>query len=116
MNLRRISPQQIAKLNGYTGLSKKVRFKNKNGGGRFVLGTIVDEISIISFDYKHVIQKIELAPSASWDGSRYAYRSGYYTWDASMQYVKWGQYHACLSERECEKLLKLAQRKRWPIF
>lgn len=81
-----------------------------------MIGQVVDEISILSFDYKHVIQKIELAPEHSWDGSKFAYRSGYYTWDGPMEGIKWGQYHACLSEKEYRTLAAAAKKKGWPMF
>jgi hypothetical protein len=115
-NVRQITRAQRQKLATYTGLGKQVKFKDKNGGPRFVLGRVVDEVAILSGDYKHVIQKIELIPSQSWDGSRFAYRSGYYTWDASMLQVKWGQYHACLSAREFARLAREARRKGWLAF
>ena len=115
-NVRKINRAQRQKLATYTGLGKQVRFKDKNGGPRFVLGRVIDEVAILSGDYKHVIQKIELVPSQSWDGSRFAYRSGYYTWDRPFAQVKWGQYHACLSAREFARLAKEARRKGWAAF
>lgn len=115
-NVRRITQAQRQKLARYTGIGKRVMFKDKNEGSHFVLGKVVDEIAIISFDYKYVIQKIELVESQSWDGSRFAYRSGYYTWDAPMRQVRWGQYHVCLSARELARLTKEARRKGWAVF
>ncbi len=114
--VRKISPEQTSKLESYTGLNKIVTFKNKYAAGKVLLGTVEDEVSLISFDYKYVVQKIRLAPNIAWDGSQYAYRSGYYTFDGNMQKVLWGQYHSCLSEREYEQLLALARAKGWPVL
>jgi hypothetical protein len=114
--VRPITPDQAKELDSYTGLNKPVEFKNKYEPGKVLLGKIIDEVGFISFDYKYVIQKIELAPNISWDGSRYAYRSGYYTFDGNLRKVFWGQYHACLSEREYEQLLALARAKGWPVL
>ena len=112
-NVVPISPQQTEKLDSYTGLNKKVVFKDKHTGKRFVVGKIVDEVSVLSFNYKYVYQKIELAPDMTWDGSRYAYRDGYYTWDAKMVKVVWGQFHALPSEKEKRGLLKSAYSRGW---
>lgn len=112
-NIRHISQQQTDKLNSYTGLNKNVKFKNKNKNGQFLFGKVVDEVSLISFDYKYVLQRIELAPSIAWDSCRYACRIGYYTWDRKMKKVVWGQYHALPSETEMQELLTKMRAKGW---
>jgi hypothetical protein len=114
--VRAITPEQKKRLDSYTGLNHPVEFKNKYRPGKVRLGRVIDEVGFISFDYKYVIQKIELEHNIIWDGSRYAYRSGYYTFDGRMEKVVWGQYHSCLSEREYEQLLALARAKGWPVL
>ena len=115
-NVRRITAAQTEKLDSHSGQGKKVTFNDKHTGNKFIVGRVVDEVSVTSFNYKYVLQRILLAPRMSWDGSKYAYRDGYYTWDAKMKKVVWGQYHSLPSEREKTSLLKLARRKDWPIF
>lgn len=112
-NVRPITQQQTEKLDTYTGLNKKVFFKDKHTDKRFAVGKVVDEVSVLSFNYKYVFQKVELAPGMTWDGSRYAYRDGYYTWDAKMEKVLWGQYHPLPSEKEKRSLLRKAKNKGW---
>ncbi len=114
--VRRLTPEQTKKLESYSGINKQVTFKNKYAPGKITLGTIVDEVGFVSFDYKYVIQKIRLMPNIVWDGSEFAFRSGYYTFDGTMQKVLWGQYHSCLSEREYKELLTLARAKGWPVL
>jgi len=114
--VRSLAPEQTKKLESYSGINKRVTFKNKYAPGKVLLGTIVDEVGIVSFDYKYVVQKIRLAPEIVWDGSEFAYRNGYYTFDGTMQKVLWGQYHSCLSECEYEQLLTLARAKGWPVL
>ena len=79
------------------------------------MGTIVDEVSILVGDYKHLIQKVEFSSGISWDESRYAYRTGYYTWDAGYKRLTWGQYTQFLTEKEYKQLLSLARAKQWDI-
>lgn len=115
--VRSLTPEQTRKLESYSGINKPVTFKDKYAPGRkIVLGTIVDEVGFVSFDYKYVVQKIKLTPNIVWDGSEFAYRSGYYTFDGTMKKVLWGQYHSCLSEREYKELLTLARAKGWPVL
>ena len=112
-NIVSISRQHAEKLNSYSGLDRKVIFKDKHTTKPFVVGRVVDEVSVLSFNYKYVFQKIELAPGVTWDDSIYAYRDGYYTWDAKMIRVVWGQFHALPSEKEKRELLRKANEKGW---
>ena len=52
---------------------------------------------------------------AYWDGSKYGYRTGYYTYDKNMKYIVWGQFTQFLTEKEYNKLLTKARAKGWPI-
>lgn len=77
------------------------------------MGKVVDEVYIIVNDYKHMIQKIEFAQGLSWDRSKYAYRTGYYTWDANFKRIIWGQFTQFLTEKEYSRLLEQARKKGW---
>lgn len=82
-----------------------------------VVGEVVGEVSIISgdADYKHVLHRIRQTEEASSDGSQYAYRLGYWTFTGDGRSVKWGQYHAILSEKEWADLMRQARDKGWGI-
>lgn len=107
--------QRIATLNQYSGVGRDVSFKHKNPKrkGRWDVGEIEDEVSIIVNDYKHVLQRILLR--RSWDNSKYAYRTGYWTWTADGRRVVWGQYHQVLSEGDFCDLLRRARAKGWRL-
>src|ERR1700690_211869 len=100
----------------FSGLGKTVKFKHKGRAGYRLIGTIVDEVSLICDEYKHVMQRIRFEPDASNDGCRYAYRTGYWTWRGDGKGVVWGQYTQLLSEREQRKMIARAKAKGWPIF
>jgi len=108
--------EQKHKLENMTKLGRTVTHKIKGGTGRQVMGKVVDEVYIIVGDYKHMIQKIEFQEGAGWGGNRYAYRAGYYTYDAGRKHVKWGQYTPFLTESEYRDLLGKAKAKGWNIF
>lgn len=112
-----MTKKQREKLAGATGMGKLVHFKLKGGIERREMGLIVDEVYVIVGEYKHLIQRIQIRSEASyWDGSRFAYRTCYYTYDAQRKHVKFGQYTAFLTEKEYEKLLSKAKKKGWRIF
>lgn len=110
-----IKRQAILRAN-YSGTGKFVKFKHKGREGYRLIGEIVDEVSVICDEYKHVMQRIRFSPDASNDGCRYAYRTGYWTWTADGKKVVWGQYTQLLSEREQRKMIARARAKGWPIF
>jgi hypothetical protein len=107
---------QLKRLEGMTRVGRDVVFKHKGGGGRRVVGKVEDEVYVMVGDYKHVIQRIRFAPGVSWDGSEYAYRTGYYTYDASMRRIVWGQYTQFLTQLEYAALLGKVWAKGWPVF
>ena len=111
-----MTPQQRAKLERMSRLGQTVTHKRKGGAGREVVGTVVDEVYIIVSDYKHMIQQIRFPDHARWDGSEFAYRVGYYTYDASGKHIKWGQYTSVLTESQYRELLAKARAKGWDIF
>jgi hypothetical protein len=88
---------------------RDVHFKNKSGPGRWKDGVVEDEVYIIVGDYKHLIQKIRFIDGVSWDGSIFAYRTGYYTFQHGKRYIKWGQYTQFLTENEYRTLLQKAK-------
>jgi hypothetical protein len=110
-----MTPEQAQRLENKSSLNQRMIFKNKHGGGSRTMGTIVDEVSILVGDYKHLIQKVEFCVGMSWDESRYAYRTGYYTWDAGYRRLTWGQFTQFLTEKEYKRLLSLARAKQWDI-
>jgi hypothetical protein len=96
-------------------LGRVVWFKNKGGAGKWPVGPVVDEVYIIVGDYKHLIQKIRFATSG-WDGSEFAYRTGYYTYAHGKKVIKWGQYTQFLTEKEYSCLLQKAKDRGWPVM
>lgn len=104
-------------LNAYTMFGKDVRFKVKGGVGQYTVGTVEDEVSVITGEYKHVMHRIRLAPGpAKWWKSLYAYRTGYYTWTADKRRVVWGQFHQLILELYFSRLIKKASAKGWPCL
>jgi len=94
------SPEEIERfkklleeLQGKTTIKKEIRFKDKETGTYSQVGTIVDEVSVVCFDYKYFIQKIKYtSPWVESMGEEYGYRIGYYTIDAKKTKILWGQY------------------------
>ena len=114
-NVKSITAAQTEKLDSHSGQGKKVTFNDKHTGNKFIVGRVVDEVSVTSFNYKYVLQRIRSAHVLG-RVEVCIQIDGYYTWDAKMKKVVWGQYHSLPSEREKTSLLKLARRKDWPIF
>ncbi len=109
--------EQKARLESMSMIGRKISCKDKlQREPRWEPGTVIDEVYIMVSDYKHMIQKIEFADRQSWDGSKFAYRTGYYTYDKDMKHIKWGQYTQFLTEKEYRELLKRAREKGWEIF
>lgn len=111
-----LSDSEEKRLRDASMLRKTVIFKHKGLNSRRVMGTVVDEVSIIVGDYKHLIQRIEFEPGQAWGGNTYAYRTGYYTYQHGKKYVKWGQFTQFLTESEYKELLEKAKARGWPIF
>ena len=111
-----MNDEKIKRLEAMSGIGKNVRFKKKEGGGYTHMGIIEDEVYIMVGDYKHLLQKIKFNPEISWDGSVYAFRTGYYTYDKDRNHIKWGQFSQCLTEKEYRVLLKKAIDKGWKVL
>lgn len=111
-----LSTEQRSRLERMSRIGKPLWHKQKGGLGFDLMGTVVDEVYIIVSDYKHMIQKIRFAEGMGWGGNEYAYRTGYYTYDAQGKTVRWGQYTQFLTESEYRELLAKARRKGWAIF
>ena len=116
---------QEARLKAKTGIGKGVWFKDKRTGQSKLMGRVEDEVAIYVSDYKHLIQRIRCSENRSsgggekgcyWDGSKYGYRTGYYTFDQSGKKLLWGQYTQFLTEIEYRRLLNKAKEKGWDIF
>src|SRR5256885_1304794 len=110
-----MNAQQRARLESMSRVGRRVTFKNKGGGGSRIMGTVEEEVYVMVGDYKHLLQRIRFAPEISWDESDYAYRTGYYTFDARGKSIKWGQYTQFLTEKEHRELLRMAKARGWPI-
>lgn len=116
--------EQERELESKSGIGKSVTFKDKETGENIHWGNVVDEVYILVGDYKHLIQRIEYPQSADWsgntaaywDGSKFGYRTGYYTFDNTGRKILWGQYTQFLTEKEYRELLGKARQKGWPIF
>jgi hypothetical protein len=112
-----MTPEQSARLERMTMVGRRLCCKDKLQSGKpWQPGLVVDEVYIMVSDYKHLIPQIEFAPGQSWDGSRYAYRTGYYTYDKDMRNIKWGQYTQFLTEKDYRTLLSRARQKGWDLF
>src|SRR5882724_7095345 len=85
-----LTDEQRKRLEAQTMKGRYVWFKNKGQPGRKSMGKVVEEVYIIVGEYKHLIQKIEFGDGVSWDGSRHAYRTGYYTYQYGRKNIKWG--------------------------
>jgi len=112
-----MTKQQRGRLETMSCIGKPVFFKTKGKPEKKKEhGTVVDEVYILVSDYKHMIQQIEFKPGVSWDGSKYAYRTGYYTYDGQMKNIKWGQFTQFLTEKEYKALLSKAKARGWKCF
>jgi hypothetical protein len=117
---------QEARLKAKTGIGKGVWFKDKMPPNESkLIGRVEDEVAICVGDYKHLIQRIRCSENrinrsgekgCFWDGSKYGYRTGYYTFDQSGKKLLWGQYTQFLTEIEYRELLNKAKEKGWDIF
>jgi hypothetical protein len=116
---------QEARLKAKTGIGKGVWFKDKMTRQSELWGRVEDEVAIYVGDYKMLIQRIRCAENRSfhggekgryYDGCKYGYRTGYYTFDRSGKRLLWGQYTQFLTEREYRRLLSKAKEKGWDIF
>ena len=112
----KMNKEKLKKLEAKTKIGKPVYFKNKDGSGYRTMGIVEDEVYIIIGEYKQMIQRIKFAKGESWDGSEYAYRTGYYTYDKKGVNIKWGQYTQFLTQKEYKRLLEKAKEKGWDIF
>lgn len=110
-----IPPRDLDRLKAMSRIGHPVTFRHKGAPGSQVMGIVEAEVFIMVSDYKHLIQRIRFAEGVSWDGSTYAYRTGYYTYDGSGRHIKWGQYTQFLTEREYQQLLGKARALGWPL-
>ena len=104
------------KLEAATRLGKEVIATGQASWSPTVLGVVVDEVSVVANDAKHVIQRIKLTKDVARDGSEYAYKAGTCYVDPRAGDVKWAQYSQIISEREHRELLAKARAKGWPIL
>lgn len=115
---------QEARLKAKTGIGKEVRFKDKMTRQSELWGRVEDEVAIYVSDYKMLIQRIRCPENPSfhvgekgryYDGCKYGYRTGYYTFDQSGKKLLWGQYTQFATEKEYRRLLRKAKKKGWDI-
>ena len=111
-----MTPEQQALLASKATIGQDVWFKQKgNVGPRYRVGRVVDEVSLIVADYKHLIQKIAIDDPESWEGQDFGYRTGYYTFDAKGKRLLWGQYTQFLTASQYRQLLVAAREKGWGL-
>jgi hypothetical protein len=111
-----LTSEKLERLKMASRINKITYHKRKGGDGYEKVGTVVDEVYIIVADYKHMIQKIQFPDDAKWGGNDFAYRAGYYTYEANGKNIKWGQYTPVLTESQYRELLGKAKEKGWNIF
>ncbi len=107
-----LNNDQRKRLEAKSGIGKFVKFKDKKTRKTTLMGVVRDEVYILVGDYKHLIQRIE-KDAGYWDGSKFGYRTGYYTYDKGGKRILWGQYTQFLTEREYRTLLNKAEAKGW---
>jgi hypothetical protein len=95
---------------------EKVTFKRKGTGEIWNVGEVVGEVYVIVNDYKHMIQQIQFTEGEGWGDNRFAYRTGYYTFQYDTNRIKWGQFTQFLTQSEYKELLGKARAKGWDIF
>ena len=106
-----LTKEQLEKLTSMSMLGRNITFKYKHKPGRYTVGLVEDEVYIIVGDYKHLIQRVKFEDDVSWDGSTHAYRTGYYTYEASRKNIKWGQYHPVSYGERISKFTPEGQRQ-----
>jgi hypothetical protein len=111
-----MNKKQLLKLEAMSMIGKDINFRDKKTGIAEPWGVVKDEVYILVGDYKHMIQRIRFHEGKGWGGNRYAYRTGYYTFDKKMQRIVWGQFTQFLTQSEYKELLSKAKEKGWPIF
>ena len=81
-------------------------------------GKVVDEVEDMGEYYKSVLQRIE--PDEGYgpfnDGSRCAYRFGYYVYSLKSERIVWAQRALMVSSKECQHLLAEAEKRGWEAF
>lgn len=107
--------KQKAMLEAKSRLGETVYFKDKATGEPIRWGIVEDEVFIIVGEYKQMIQRIKFADKVCWDGSKFGYRTCYYTFDKTGKKLLYGQFAQFLTEKEYKSLLKKARDKGWPI-
>ena len=107
---------QRSRLQVMSQTGRPVYFVPKGSTSRMMVGIVEDEVSIIADHCKLIIQRIRhTAERARESGSRFAYRSCYYSYTADLSRIVFGQYAQCVSEREFQDLLNQARTKGWPV-
>ena len=98
--------EQDKKLKEKTTIGKKVRFYDKINRNKYWHGKVIDEISVISHDYKHFIQKIK------WDDNgEIGFRICYYTITKNGKNLVFGQYASQIPQKKFDELLKKCKEK-----
>ncbi len=102
----------LEELQDKTTVKKGVYFKDKWDGTYSQVGTIADEVSVFSFDYKYFIQKIQYTQLwAESEGEKYGYRVGYYTIDKKITRIIWGQFASQICGAAFKELIEKAKEK-----
>ncbi len=109
--------EKLERLRRYTGVGQPVTHKDDKGkSARYKLGEVDDAVSVLIRDYNHVLQKIKLTDkqaSASRWGTKYVFRSCYFTLADRTKRITWGQYNPILYPWVFRALIRKAQKKGW---
>jgi hypothetical protein len=110
----KLNGQQNKQLEKASCIGKEVKFVYPESG-ETTWGKVVDEVSTITSHYKNILQRIGL-PEAHEDGSKYAYRFGYYVYSFKAKRVIWAQRPLLVTSKECQDLLAQARKKGWDFL
>jgi hypothetical protein len=113
----KLNKKQRKQLEDASCLGKRVKFVYPETGETWSDGRVVGEVENIGGGghYKSVLQKID--PGEQYpDGSRFAYRFGYYVYSFRAKRVIWAQRPLLASAKELKDLLNQARAKGWDIL
>ena len=111
-----LTTEQRARLQAMSQIGRPAHFVAKGPTTSTNIGTVVDEVSIISDHFKLMVQQIRHSPEqVDLAGTELAYRFCYYSFTADMKHIKFGQFALTVSAEELKELLRQARAKGWKI-
>jgi hypothetical protein len=103
------------KLANLKNIGKPVKLRVKGSSKKYLVGTIVDEVTLMCGEYKAAIQKIKAAEGIEATNG-YLYRIWYYTPTAAGDRIAHAQYGLILDAPEFQELLRMLKKKCWFRF